>query len=110
MTAILLVPSPEWRDRLLAAGLGDSHPPMVGRSSGASGWSLVTVYYERGMWDEFALVLAWDGQPIDIGCDRLARALGRRLCSRWTIGRAGYLAEHAAPQGMGDVVILEDKP
>ena len=133
MRSILLVPTPACRDRLLADGVCGSRPPrawfhaaQVGRPRGygkaprkdlparwmqSESTMLSGVSARETRSSTAALVLAWSGAAVPEGCDRLARLLGRRLCSAWTLGRAGYLAERAALLGLGEVVTVEgEKP
>ena len=110
MKSILLVPPPACRDRLLAAGPCGARPPRVRELRGI-GWTDGPTDTTRWPVLRCALVLAWSGAAVPEGCDRLARLLGRRLCSAWTLGRAGYLAERAALLGLGEVVTVEgEKP
>lgn len=37
------------------------------------------MYYQRGSWDDYALVLAWDHKAIPEGCDRAALRLAQAL-------------------------------
>ena len=110
MRAVLLVPSDKYRDRLLTHSVCGARPPRVRELRGI-GWTDGPTDTTRWPVLRCALVLAWSGAAVPEGCDRVARLLGRRLCSAWTLGRAGYLAERAALLGLGEVVTVEgEKP
>ena len=79
MNAILLLPAPEYRDRLLAEGPCGSRPPTVHQLGGECDPPMWADGPSDGLrWPIVAgpaLVLAWDGVAVPEGCDRLARVL-----------------------------------
>ena len=104
MRAILLVPSPEWRDRLLADGPCGARPPVMWRNAPSdpgpswggplrgnrvTEWTDPTVVRPPGAYpgqhgdmyvyqQERALVLAFDGAVVREGRDRAAYVLAGR--------------------------------
>lgn len=71
MKAILLIPTPEWSEKLLREGPCGAAPPRA-HVDATNHWRAV----ERG--PGIALVLAWNGKVVPEGMDRAARTLAAR--------------------------------
>lgn len=102
---VLFVPSPEWRDRLLADGPCGSRAPQAVRSHDRHGVpEEPPIWYEQGnpdlgLWPPVyphALIFVWGGQPLPDGLGRLARQIPQATeegpAIRWTVALALYRA------------------
>ena len=113
VSAVLLVPAKGDPDKLLDEGPCGARPPTAMWTTGTREWHPFVVSV-RPYWDcrthpdiRMALVLAWDGEPVAAGLDRLARMPGM-LSSvepwQWPDGVARAPAWLTQPQGLARIV------
>lgn len=77
--AVLLVPTPEWREALLREGPCGARPPTAWAHERRLGVTWLAGHSGVMPSETNALVLVWDGAPVPEGCDRAARVLVRHL-------------------------------
>lgn len=111
MKAILLVPTPKWRDALLQSSGCGARVPSVGLDpqdnvTWREGWGVGTA--AEGLGFTIALVLAWDGKVNVDGCDRMQRVREHPVQVRTgDMETCLELATFAERYGYGKVVVVE---
>ena len=102
--AILLKPSPEWRERLFREGPCGAKPPTVTYcgigGDGRPSW-------QSGLWVPEALVLAWEGEPVPAGCDRAHRIMGLGPPGAYNLTSIMEFAIVCTSRGLGTYEVID---
>ena len=121
MRHTLFVPSAQHRDALLGEGIGGARPPVAESFDG--GWNVLPSPAWGGRHPapglDAALILCWNGDAADEGCDRLTRAVNAarvaagkrpvwRLEGAWDTWSLHSLADDAEAENLGTVTLVEE--